>query len=95
MERVSVPCTNDTVPPTEGDGAAHLGRASTASTSQREEAPELVAGYRLPLLSSLVTSQIGGGKRRRTRRPAYRGAFVKEAAVGTPAVPPMHTVGEV
>jgi hypothetical protein len=49
----------------------------------------------LPLLSSLVTSQIGGGKRRRTRRPAHRGAFVKEAAVGTPAVTPIHADGEV
>ncbi len=45
MERVSVPCTNDTVPPTEGDGAARLGRASIASNSQREEAPELLADY--------------------------------------------------
>jgi RNA polymerase primary sigma factor len=57
MERMSVPCTNDTVPPMEGDGAAHLGRASTVSSSQREEAPELVVGYlerigRSPLLTT-------------------------------------------
>ena len=49
----------------------------------------------LPLLSLLVISLIGGGKRRRTRRPAHRGAFVKEAAVGTPAVPPMRADGKV
>ena len=56
MERVGVPCTNDTVPPTEGDGAARLGRASIASNSQSEEAPELLADYlerigRSPLLN--------------------------------------------
>jgi hypothetical protein len=42
----------------------------------------------MPLFSSLATSLIGGGKRRRTRRPTHRRAFVREAAVGAPAVLP-------
>ena len=48
----------------------------------------------LPLLSSLATSLVGGGKRRRIRRPAHRGAFVKGAAVGAQRSSPMHADGE-
>jgi hypothetical protein len=48
----------------------------------------------MPLLSLLATSLIGGGKRRRTRRPAHRGAFVREAAAGAPAVLTLHADGE-
>jgi hypothetical protein len=75
MERVSVACTNDTVPPPEDDGAAHLGGYSTASSSQRGEAPELLAGYlerigRSPLLTPARRQSSLAGPGRGTIRPS-------------------------